>query len=154
MIGQSRHRCCRPGDLSRDRGHSSRPPRLPQLTPNDPQYANQWALGATEGINAAPAGSHHRRPQLVIGILDTENLNHADLAGRWIAGYDFVADTNRSNDTDGRDTDALDPGDWVTAAEAASGPLAGCTETNSRWHGTLMAGVIGATGNNAAGIAV
>ena len=132
------------------------PDRLafPQLTPNDPQFANQWALSATQGVNAPGAWDLTTGdPNVVIAIIDTGRLNHADLAGRWVAGYDFVADTNRSNDTDGRDTDALDPGDWVTNAEATSGPLAGCTETNSRWHGTAMAGLIGATGNNATGIA-
>ena len=80
------------------------PDRLffPQLTPNDPQYANQWALNGTNGINAPAAwdittGS----PNLVIGVLDTGMLNHADLAGRWIGGYDFVSLAECENDSQG-----------------------------------------------------
>jgi alpha-tubulin suppressor-like RCC1 family protein len=127
---------------------------FPTLTPNDPQFAAQWALSLANGVNAPGAwdvttGSSN----VVIGVIDTGKLDHADLAGRWIGGYDFIADTNRSNDGDGRDANAADPGDWVTLAESASGPLQGCAVTNSRWHGTAMAGIIAATGNNATGIA-
>jgi alpha-tubulin suppressor-like RCC1 family protein len=127
---------------------------FPALSPNDPQFAQQWPLWSTNGINAPAAwdittGS----PNLIIGIVDTGRIDHADLAGRWIGGYDFIDDANRSSDGDGRDANAADTGDWVTAGEAASGPLAGCPVTASRWHGTAMAGVIGATGNNAVGIA-
>ena len=132
------------------------PDRLffPALIPTDPLYAQQWALSAASGINAPAAWDVSTgSPNLIIGIVDTGKLPHDDLAGRWIGGYDFVDDTNRSNDSDGRDADASDPGDWVTPAEAASGPLAGCPTTDSRWHGTLMAGVIGAAANNAIGIA-
>ena len=127
---------------------------FPAVTPTDPLFASQWALGAANGINAQTAwdittGANN----LIIAIVDTGKLPHNDLAGRWIGGYDFVGDTNRSNDTDGRDADATDPGDWVTPAESASGPLAGCPVTDSRWHGTAMAGVIGAVANNGIGIA-
>jgi alpha-tubulin suppressor-like RCC1 family protein len=127
---------------------------FPALTPNDPLFAQQWALSAANGINAPAAwdittGANN----LIIGIIDTGTLPHNGLAGRWIGGYDFVGDTNRSNDGDGRDADASDPGDWVTPAESGSGPLAGCPVTDSRWHGTAMAGVIAANANNGAGIA-
>ena len=132
------------------------PDRLffPQLTPNDPQYVNQWSLNAANGINMPAAwdittGSS----SMVIGLLDTGMLPHNDLAGRWIGGYDFVSLAERSNDGNLRDSDPTDPGDWVTTAESASGPLAGCPVTDSRWHGTAMAGIIGANANNAAGIA-
>src|SRR4029079_15390302 len=49
--------------------------------------------------------------------------------------------------------DATDPGDWVTPSESSSGPLAGCPVSSSSWHGTAMAGVIGAAANNGTGIA-
>ncbi len=132
------------------------PDRLffPQLTPTDPQYTNQWNLTQANGINMPAAwdittGSSN----MVIAILDTGYLNHADLSGRWIGGYDFVSNTDRSNDSNLRDADATDPGDWVTAMEAASAPLIGCPVTDSRWHGTAMAGIIAANANNATGIA-
>jgi len=132
------------------------PDRLfqPALVPGDPEYASQWALSAANGINVPAAWDVGTGAfNLIIAVVDTGKLPHADLAGRWIGGYDFVGDTSRSNDGDGRDADATDPGDWVTVAESASGPLAGCPVTVSRWHGTAMAGVIAANANNAAGIA-
>ena len=129
---------------------------LPQLTPNDLQFPNQWYLQdpTQGGINAVGAwdlttGS----ASIVVAVVDTGILQHADLAGRILPGYDFVSDPDRSNDSDGRDSDPTDPGDWVTAAEAASGPLAGCPVADSSWHGTRLAGIIAASGNNAAGIA-
>ena len=132
------------------------PDRLffPQLTPADPQYTNQWNLTQANGINMPGAwdittGSS----SLIIAILDTGMLPHNDLAGRWIGGYDFVSLAERSNDSDLRDGDATDPGDWVTSTEAASGTLVGCPVTDSRWHGTAMAGIIAANANNATGIA-
>ena len=132
------------------------PDRLffPQATPTDPQYVNQWNLSQTSGINMPSAwdittGS----PNLVIGILDTGMLPHNDLAGRWIGGYDFVSLAERSNDGSLRDSNPADPGDWVTMAESASGPLGGCPVTDSRWHGTTMAGIIAANANNGIGIA-
>ena len=127
---------------------------FPALSPTDPLYASQWYLDSVSGINAPAAWDITTGDaNLIIGIVDTGKLPHEELAGRWIGGYDFVGDTDRSNDGDARDADASDPGDWVTPAENASGPLAGCPVTDSRWHGTLMAGVIGASANNAAGIA-
>ena len=132
------------------------PDRLyfPQLTPTDPLYASQWNLSQASGINMPAAWDITTgNPNLVIAILDTGMLPHNDLAARWIGGYDFVSLADRSNDGNLRDADATDPGDWVTMAESMSGPLAGCPVTNSRWHGTAMAGIIGSTGNNGTGIA-
>ena len=51
-----------------------------------------------------------------------------------------------ANDGDGRDADASDPGDWVTAAEIGADPAtsAGCERRRSSWHGTQIGGIIGA----------
>ncbi|MBI3044460.1 MAG: S8 family serine peptidase, partial [Betaproteobacteria bacterium] len=88
---------------------------------------------------------------VTVAVLDTGVLPHADLAGRILPGYDFVSDTTRANDGDGRDADASDPGDWVTSGEASTsgGPFEGCPVTNSRWHGTVIAGIIAAAGKSA-----
>ncbi len=61
-----------------------------------------------------------------------------------------------ANDGDGRDADASDPGDWVTAADESTYDQ--CDDGNagpqdSSWHGSHMAGVAGAITNNASGIA-
>src|SRR5205814_1250447 len=43
-------------------------------------------------------------------------------------------------------------GDWVTQAESTSGPLSGCDVENSSWHGTRVAGIIGAASDNSIGV--
>lgn len=96
-------------------------------------------------------------------------------------GYDFVScdQGNLTTDSNGRTTadcsatgsaatyqfandghgwapDAADPGDWIDATDVAL-PLfqqAGCTtQAPSSWHGTKVAGVIGAVANNGIGVA-
>ena len=118
---------------------------LPAMTPDDPSYLLQWHYFDTYGINlptawALTTGS----PDVKVAVLDTGITGHPDLDGRWVGGYDFVSSVVRANDGDGWDSDPHDPGNWVTSAESASGPLAGCPVTNSTWHGTHIAGTIGA----------
>jgi serine protease len=108
---------------------------------------------------------------VVVAVIDTGIVNHPDLngvatpapyvpSGRFVGGYDFVSSDVGSpvlapnfvaNDGDGRDPDPTDPGDWLAAADncedGTSGPL------DSSWHGTHMAGVVAAAGNNGTGIA-
>jgi subtilisin family serine protease len=131
---------------------------VPMLTPNDPQYPNQWhylAPGPSQyGINAPAAwdvttGS----PSIVVADIDTGITNHVDLSGRTLPGYDFISDSRTANDGDGRDSNPSDPGDWITAAESSSGYFAGCQIDNSTWHGTHTAGTIGAASNNGVGVA-
>ncbi|MEO8153356.1 MAG: S8 family serine peptidase [Rhizobacter sp.] len=137
--------------------------------PNDPKYAagqvgngpavGQWYLRAPtstvlSSIDAEAAwdistGSNN----VVVAVLDTGvRYDHADLGGNLLPGYDMVSDTTISKDGDGPDADASDPGDWVTAAEARSGPFKDCDQTSS-WHGTQTSGLIGALTNNGVGMA-
>ncbi len=127
---------------------------FPALTPNDPLYSNQWDLFGTNGINAPAAwdittGS----ASIVVADIDTGITAHADLSGRTVPGYDFISDSRIANDGNARDADPSDPGDWITAAESASGFFAGCPVENSSWHGTHTAGTIGAKSNNSLGVA-
>lgn len=154
---------------------SLKPPRYPV---NDPLFSSgvQWYLDdPLAGINAPAAwrittGS----PDIVIGIADSGVLfRHPELTGRLLPGYDMVSlldaaylatpettplcDWWRSKggrndcrdiltgDGDGRDADASDPGDW------ASSPMP--EVSNSSWHGTSVAGVVGASTNNGTGLA-
>ena len=124
------------------------------LSPNDPQYPSQWHYYGTYGINAPAAwdlttGSSN----IVVAVVDTGITNHADLSGRTVAGYDFIADSLIANDGGGRDSNPSDPGDWITAAENASGYFQGCGTSDSSWHGTHVSGTIGAASNNGSGVA-
>ena len=128
------------------------------LTPNDPLFANQWHYAAPTtnnyGINAQAAWNITTgSDSIVVAVVDTGILNHADLSGRTVPGYDFIADALVANDGDGRDSDPSDPGDWITSAEDASGYFAGCGVSDSSWHGTHVSGTIGAATNNSLGVA-
>lgn len=112
--------------------------------PNDTLYAQQWDFFEPAGGINLPAAWDISigASNIVVAVIDTGVLNHADLAGRLVAGYDFIGDVAASNDGDGRDADASDAGDY------------GCNgSSTSTWHGTHVAGTIGAASNNGAGVA-
>ena len=126
------------------------------LTPNDPQYGSQWHYFAPSsgnyGINAPAAWNITTgSSSIVVAVIDTGITNHVDLSGRSVPGlgYDFITSVSRANDGNGRDSDPSDPGDWVAANECFSGSV----PRNSSWHGTHVAGTIGAATNNGTGVA-
>ena len=141
--------------------------RFALALPNDPRYAGQWYLQATQAsaIRAQDAWDVTTGVSgIVIADLDTGvRYDHPDLArataaGKLLPGYDFVSADfaggfKAANDGNGRDADPSDPGDWITAAEAQSGAFQGCQSGDSSWHGTRTAGLIGALSNNGVGIA-
>lgn len=126
---------------------------LPQLVPTDADYGKQWYLfEAAGGINAEAAwdittGSENT----IIAVLDTGILPHFELSTRILPGYDFISSLSHANDGNGRDDDPTDPGDAAVAGECGDGEPA--FDTPSSWHGTLIAGILAANTNNAAGIA-
>lgn len=71
-----------------------------------------------------------------------------DLVGNLLPGYDFIADPFVSNDNTARDADAADPGDAVGASYCGAGTPA----RNSSWHGTHVAGIVGAVAGNGSGV--
>jgi serine protease len=119
-------------------------------TANDPYYAQQWDYtDATGGLRLPAAWDLSTGTGIKVAIIDTGYRNHADLSGQFVGGYDFISDTAISNDGNGRDADATDPGDWTAANECAAGEPA----SNSSWHGTHVAGTIAAKTNNSVGVA-
>jgi len=138
--------------------------RFPHAVPDDPLFGGQWYLrnsastpSAVDAVSAwdITTGS----PGVIVADLDTGvRYDHPDLlrageGGKLLPGHDFIRDSGEANDGDGWDADASDPGDWVTAAEAASGVFGSCQPGDSSWHGTRVAGIIGALANNSRGIA-
>ncbi len=123
----------------------------PRLTPNDTYYPLQWNLFELPGGANLPAAWDISTGSagIVVAVIDGGILPHPDLAGKVLAGYDMVTDTTISNDGDGRDNDPTDPGDWVAADECGPGEPA----HPSDWHGTHVAGIVGAATNNGSGVA-
>ena len=121
------------------------------FTPNDPLLPQQWSLlSALAGVNVESAWDLQQgSPSLAIAVVDTGIVDHPDLAGRILPGYDFVSDAAAARDGDGRDPNPKDEGDWAAAGECGSGVPA----FDSFFHGLFVAGLIGATPNNGVGIA-
>jgi serine protease len=116
------------------------------------------------GANLPPAwGITTGSSTITVAVIDTGVVgSQRDLAGRLLPGFDFISSSALTslgvpenfvaNDGNGRDADASDPGDWVTANEKQLYPTAcadGVTgDTPSSWHGTHMAGIIAALWGN------
>ena len=119
--------------------------------PNDPQFSSQWHFNDPFGGVNAPAAWDITtgNAATVVAVVDTGYTAHPDLTSRLLAGYDFVSDAIAANDGDGRDVNASDPGTWVTQTEIDTiAQFKDCKAENSSWHGTAVAGVIGAATNN------
>lgn len=135
-------------------GRPIRPLFNPNLTPNDTQFGSQWHYmytpGSAEGLNLVNAWNISTgSASTVVAVLDTGILNHNDLAGKTVPGYDFIADPFVGNDGNGRDSNPADPGDWYAANECGGTHA----PSDSSWHGTHVAGTIGAATNNNLGVA-
>jgi uncharacterized delta-60 repeat protein len=103
--------------------------------PNDPSFSEQWGLNNTgQSVSGIPGGTSDAdidapeawdqttgSPAATVAVVDSGvDVSHPDLAGRTVAGYDFVDNDPTPQDTIG--------------------------------HGTAMAGIIAAAGNDGIGI--
>ena len=130
--------------------HPDRPMR-PDLTPNDSYIlAQSYLINGPAAISAYAAwDTTTGNPNTVVAVVDTGYTNHVGMAGRFLAGYDFINTLWVANDGDLRDPDAHDPGDWVTQADKDMQPPGfDCTIGNSSWHGLGVASIIAANGND------
>ncbi len=127
--------------------------------PDDPYFRTQdmWGLNGAFGVNAPAAWAVTTgSPSVVTAVLDTGIQTHPDLAASsQVAGYDFITDVATANDSDGRDADPSDPGNWVSEGESkdVDGDFYECQVTDSSWHGTQVTGTINAASDNSVGVA-
>lgn len=97
----------------------------PVAVPNDPEYPNQWHLPKIEAPRCWDlfTGSAN----IIVAICDTGcDLNHEDLAGIYVPGFNSASNQPQGV---GGDVTPVHP------------------------HGTHVAGIVGAIGNNAKGVA-
>lgn len=117
--------------------------------PNDPLLSLQWHYrprGAGEGFSAGGAGftrfwavNQVGSRTVRVAVLDTGiDLTHPDISGSGnvAAGVDLIVNAERGGDGDGVDADAQDAGDRCGA------------QTENSYHGTHVAGTIGAAATN------
>lgn len=131
---------------------------FPSRVPLDPMYAQQWHYHGL--LTGRPYGQNNYGLNLpaawdistgsdsvVVAVVDTGLLPHEDIdPGRVRPGYDFISDAFYANDGNGRDANPMDPGDWVSADDLKLHPE--CELSKSSWHGTHVAGSMGASTNN------
>ena len=116
---------------------------------NDPQYSKQWNLtNPTTGVQNTGNARLRRGANVKVAVLDTGYVPHPDLVTGMANGYDFVSDPLSARDGNGRDPNPRDEGDYA--------PYNLCKDQanahTSTWHGTSVAGIIGARGGNGMGI--
>jgi serine protease len=106
--------------------------------PSDTFYDKQWHYPQIKLPQAwdVTQGSQN----VIVAILDTGIVSsHPDFSGRLIGGFDMISNPQTAGDGDGRDGDPEDVGDSQTPQ-------------GSSFHGTHVAGTIGANANNGIGI--
>ncbi len=115
------------------------------LDPTDTHYALQWhypLVRLPEAWFEVAAFITGPGPDAVVAVIDTGRKPHPDLDANTITTYefDFITNTTISQDGNGPDTNATDEGD-----SEGVGP--------SSFHGTHVAGTIGAVWNNGLSVA-
>jgi subtilisin family serine protease len=125
-------------------------PVLANVKPNDPYYSNEWYLGKIKADSAWDKIS--ASPDIVIAVIDGRiDTNHPDLRNNIWTNPKEVADNGSDDDRNGFIDDVHG---WDFVTNASTTPAAfdtGWTEAGVD-HGTMVAGIIAAQGNNNEGV--
>lgn len=130
----------------------------PPVNPSDPDFRkglqfNIWDFKSSRpspkdgSAVALPAGGYGTKApvfwkktkgkaSVVVAVLDTGRTKHPQLDAHTVAGFDMIKDKSSARDGNGRDANPQDQGDWGFDPSGSLIP--------SSWHGTHVAGIIGA----------
>jgi subtilisin family serine protease/outer membrane protein assembly factor BamB len=126
--------------------------RYATATPNDSSYGRQWSLannGANNGIVGADIKAQAAwdirtdASSVIVAVIDSGvRLDHPDIASNLWRNSREIAGNGRDDDGNGY----VDDVNGINAITGTGNP------TDDHGHGSHVAGIIGAVGNNAAGI--
>jgi subtilisin family serine protease len=111
------------------------------VTPNDPAWQGQWGMLKIGMADAWTMGQGS--PTVIVAVVDTGvDYNHPDLAANIWTNPGEIAGNSKDDDSNGYIDDVHG---WNFANNNA-------TPMDSDGHGTHVAGIIGAVGNNSIGV--
>jgi len=126
-------------------------PVLASLVPNDPYYKNQWYLSKIKADSAWSKISES--PDIVIAVIDSGvDINHPDLINNIWTNEKEVVGNGRDDDHNGY-IDDIHGWDFVNNVSDPSPKFKGVWTEAGVSHGTTVAGIIAAQGNNNQGVA-
>lgn len=131
--------------------------RFAQATPADPRYAEQWSLHNT-GQAAGTPDADIDAPEawdrtsdastVIVAVIDSGlRLTHEDIVDNLWRNPGEIAGNGRDDDGNGYIDDVNGINSIIARSQAAAG-----NPTDDNGHGTHVAGIIGAVGNNGRGV--
>jgi len=121
------------------------------IIPSDTFFNNQWYL---QKIKAVEAWDNKREsPEVIIAILDSGvQINHPDLQSNIWLNKKEIADNNIDDDKNGF-IDDINGWDFINNISDPTPKFKSGFTEEGILHGTIIAGIAAASGNNAAGVA-